>query len=447
MHIPVSFDVFVDPSLPDHCEPTGPFLAFLSSHLDTCIPTPLALLSTVLGFLSIISWLFAQLPQIVKNYTLQSTSGLSIVFLVEWCLGDSTNLVGALFTRQAVWQVVVAGYYVCVDVVLVWQYAWYSYLKPNREVKIGRRSEFEGDQDGGPENPLWHGGDEIIEGISPVRSATNGQNFSKPDGQTDGDKKEHPSRSTPEPPIYSSSPPSKESSGASDVMIPTSQPRSSRNPSSIALPLSKTLMVTSMWCAAVSAHPTSSSTADITLSQSDSSIDTETVGRILSWSSTLLYLGSRLPQLYKNHIRRSTSGLSAKLFIAAFFGNLFYSCSLLTNPCAWNDYSPHGGGGWVGPDGSVRSDWVGRAAPFFLGAAGVLALDAAVGVQFLMFGERSTEVAVAIDEQGRWRRVTGWMRGWVPSSRTEELEQDAIEEREGLVLSDGNDRSHTYGTM
>jgi hypothetical protein len=149
--------------------------------------------------------------------------------------------------------------------------------------------------------------------------------------------------------------------------------------------------------------------------------------------STFLYLGSRLPQLYMNQIRKSTAGLSPALFAAAFFGNLFYSTSLLTNPCAWYDYAPGQGHGWVGPSGNDREAWVLRATPFFLGAAGVLIMDFAVGVQFWYFDDaaprgRSTstasdnEVIITIDGNGKlkrrhlhWRRVSGWMRGWAPA--------------------------------
>lgn len=158
----------------------------------------------------------------------------------------------------------------------------------------------------------------------------------------------------------------------------------------------------------------------------------ELAGKIFSWMSTFLYLGSRLPQLYKNQVRKSTAGLSPALFAAAFFGNLFYSTSLLTNPCAWFDYAPGQGSGWVGPTGSVRNDWVLRATPFFLGAAGVLIMDAAVGLQFVYFGDneprgrsalpRDDEVIITVDDHGRllrrrlhWRRVSGWMRGWAPA--------------------------------
>jgi len=110
------------------------------------------------------------------------------------------------------------------------------------------------------------------------------------------------------------------------------------------------------------------------------------MGPLLSWTSTALYLLSRLPQLLKNHSRRSTAGLSISLFIAAFFGNLFYSASMLANPLFWSDYPAHGCNGWAGHKGSDRLAWIKNAAPFFLGAAGVLMLDAAVAGQFWWFG-------------------------------------------------------------
>lgn len=175
-----------------------------------------------------------------------------------------------------------------------------------------------------------------------------------------------------------------------------------------------------------------------------------------------MYLGSRLPQIYKNHMRRSTSGLSATLFIAAFFGNLFYSSSLLTNPCAWYDFDSYGGGGWAGPDGSNRVEWIGRAIPFFLGAAGVLFMDAMVGAQFLYFGDGGAGSVVGPvvviegdrveGKKGKWRRVSGWMRGWMPSGTfvaTRPGTPDVREENEGEAerLLDGARDDRDYGGL
>ncbi|KAI9757605.1 MAG: hypothetical protein M1815_000539 [Lichina confinis] len=412
-------------SLPAHCSPSSPFLAQLSAHLHICLPTPLALVSSTLGLLSIAAWLFAQLPQIFANYAVGSTSGLSIFFLIEWCLGDSTNLLGAIFTGQASWQVVVAAYYVFVDLVLVWQYAWYTHIKPRRRLRRRRRSSTvagPSDSDDGAAAAAA-----AVAAAEPTASAPR-LVLPPPAGVRDllgEDFQAHSLRT-----IHGPAPREKGSlpGGASSAMMPTrSMAASPRSMTPLAMP--KSLLYLSLVCALAMAHPSSgppqpmrsglpprssSPSASPSLAQDAALL---TAGRVLSWSSTLLYLGSRLPQLYKNYVRQSTSGLSAKLFIAAFFGNLFYSTSLLTNPCAWYDMPPYGGGGWAGEEGNDRVEWLGLAIPFWLGAAGVLSLDAAIGVQFLMYREE-IEKEIVRDENGRWRRVTGWMRGWAPIARS-----------------------------
>lgn len=97
----------------------------------------------------------------------------------------------------------------------------------------------------------------------------------------------------------------------------------------------------------------------------------------------------------------------------------------------------------MGADGSERVAWILAALPFWLGAAGVLGLDGAVGMQFLIYGER--EVKVVVVEEGRdgsrkrsWRRVSGWMRGWVPSFK----ESKKMPEGEALLAG----REDGYGT-
>jgi uncharacterized protein with PQ loop repeat len=397
-----------DPALPDYCKPTTPFLSALSSTSHTCIPTHLALVSTVLGILSIAAWLFAQLPQILKNHALQSTSGLSIYFLVEWCFGDVTNLLGAVFTRQATWQVIVAAYYVSVDLMLVWQYAWYSHIRPIRRKRyiIGGA---DGADDGDSEITR-----RLLDGSASASPGTWFPPRSPKEEEARRSFRDDMQSSIFSVPDYSPSPPPKEHDSPGQDEVPAAAPRRIRRlqrapPSPIASP--RTFLFVSLLLALASAQPLSSPLPQPNSASTESSL--ESAGRVLSWVSTLLYLGSRLPQLYKNHSRRSTSGLSAKLFIAAFFGNLFYSTSLLTNPCAWNDLPAHGGRGWVGASGSNRAEWISLAAPFWLGAAGVLGLDAAVGLQFLAFGEGGKKVVR--DEEGHWMRVSGWMKGWVPS--------------------------------
>ncbi|RPB26386.1 PQ-loop-domain-containing protein [Terfezia boudieri ATCC MYA-4762] len=151
----------------------------------------------------------------------------------------------------------------------------------------------------------------------------------------------------------------------------------------------------------------------VQISRSGDWISIDTLGKILSWVSTSLYCTSRLPQLYKNYTRRTTAGLSIMLFVAAFFGNLFYSLSLLTNPLGWADYEPYGGGGIAGPEGSKRSEWWANTLPFFMGASGVLCQDAMVYVQYLWWGdeekveELSDEVVVPVKKSLETQRLLG----------------------------------------
>lgn len=78
-------------------------------------------ISSVTGSVSFFVWLFAQSPQIYKNYQRKSVEGLSLVFLFQWIAGDVLNLIGCILTRQLAFQVAVATWFVLVDVVLTAQ--------------------------------------------------------------------------------------------------------------------------------------------------------------------------------------------------------------------------------------------------------------------------------------------------------------------------------------
>ena len=428
----------ISTSIPRYCHPTTPFLGRVSQTFDSCIPTPLALLSTSLGVCSILSWLFAQLPQIWKNYKLKSASGLSMLFLLEWLAGDLTNLLGALFTHQASWQVIVASYYVFVDVALFLQFAYFSYYKTWKNARL-------------------HITTIDAEGFSDDSSPSGAHQMGKGQGE---DKNLLSKRSPPE---------STEPSDTGDTIYasPTaghhtravssekSQNSCTYHAKSTTRSFPSSMLVSSLFAVAAQAQPlTRVAFSSATSTTSTHSNNLEAAGRILSWISTFCYLASRLPQIYKNHVRKSTTGLSPLLFIAAFFGNLFYSTSIATNPAMWGSYPPYGLHGWIGPDGNDRSNTVALAAPFFLGAAGVLGLDGYIGLQFLMYGEglERSKVIMVEDERGRsrWQTVSGWMRGWVPSpSPPGEVIEGEAEEDQRPLLERGDsiveERRRRYG--
>lgn len=372
------------------------------------------------------------MPQIYKNYRLQSASGLSIYFLGEWLLGDLSNLLGAILTRQAAWQVVVAGYYVFVDIGLVSQYFWYTHLKSlKKRGLLGYGSRTDGPDDGSGE---------VLVGVSPSEGLSTESTHTKdrkPDTKALNTPFKPQDIQGPPRDISSSSSKEKETQGSFNQAIKR-QGTPSFGPSPRAL-----LLVSTLCVVLTNASPFHLHIKD----ESPTVSSSEFVGRIFSWCSTVLYLSSRLPQIYKNALRRSTAGLSPTLFIAAFFGNLFYSTSLLTNPLAWESYPPYGLHGWVDSEGSDRITWVTLAAPFWLGTAGVLALDATIGIQFLMFGEGNLEKSVLIEDRegrNRWQTVSGWMRGWVPSP-SPSASADVDEGERRWLLSRRESRGGGYG--
>jgi solute carrier family 66 (lysosomal lysine-arginine transporter), member 1 len=384
------------------------------------------------------------MPQIFKNYQIKSTAGLSIFFLGEWLLGDLTNLLGAIFTKQAGWQVIIASYYVFVDMCLVIQYFWYSHMA---------KWIYEESLHSSGSSDVDDADSAIINGLSPINTS-----FVEEEMQ-DAPPNDPTLKSRPrnvEGPQFSTV-----NYGEKRAAIQSTSYFDKAGSSWMNHPSPRTFLfattvasLASNTAAAPVPFPGRHYAHGIHLLRIDTPL--EIAGTILAWCSTLLYLGSRLPQLYKNWKRQSTAGLSPLLFLAAFCGNFFYSTSMLTNPNAWADYGPYGHHGWVDRDGNQRWAWVARAAPFFLGAAGVLFMDAMMGVQFLLYGEKEDRLVKVRDSHGysHWERVNGWMRGWIPSIAGKDKVVDMAESQrllgEGghLSLSRTRSQHHTeYGTV
>lgn len=55
-----------------------------------------------------------------------------------------------------------------------------------------------------------------------------------------------------------------------------------------------------------------------------------TIGQSLGWVTTCVYIIGRIPQIFLNYKRKSTSGLSILMYVFTILGNLFYIASVLT---------------------------------------------------------------------------------------------------------------------
>ncbi|NXA41849.1 LAAT1 protein, partial [Eudromia elegans] len=96
----------------------------------------------------------------------------------------------------------------------------------------------------------------------------------------------------------------------------------------------------------------------------------EIIGFIIGSISSVLYLCSRLPQIYTNYKRKSTVGISYSLFALVMLGNTLYGVSvLLKNP----------------EPGQSSGDYILHHLPWLVGSLGVLSLDVIISFQFLAY--------------------------------------------------------------
>ncbi|WFD33739.1 hypothetical protein MCUN1_000554 [Malassezia cuniculi] len=67
---------------------------------------------------SLAVWMIAQSPQLFQNYRNKSVVGLSPVFLIQWMMGDLTNVIGSILTEQTLFQIIIAFYMLLIDMLL-----------------------------------------------------------------------------------------------------------------------------------------------------------------------------------------------------------------------------------------------------------------------------------------------------------------------------------------
>lgn len=267
--------------------------------LHDCVHDDRGIASDVLGLLSLVAWLIVSLPQMVMNCrNIRGVEGISMLLIVQWTLGDATNLIGSILTNQLPLQTYLAVYFVMVDVVLFGQYIYYQYWKWKRfksNLKV---------QASGPSRiVLCFTGAFIM--VNSLGMAFSGLVPKSADA--------------------------------------TPHIRGGRH-----------LMST-----------------NLTHVQFFKGIKDES-GYAIGIVSSLFYIGSRLSQLYKNHRRNSTEGLSVMMFALAVVGNITYGLSILVR--------------------SQEEYFLLHHLPWLVGSIGVIFLDIALLLQFKYYAARDFDI-------------------------------------------------------
>ncbi|XP_033763916.1 lysosomal amino acid transporter 1 homolog [Pecten maximus] len=101
--------------------------------LRDCVHNNQDVASDILGLLSLVSWMIVSIPQMVMNCrNIRGVEGISILLILQWTLGDATNLIGSILTNQLPLQIYLAVYFVFADAVLFCQYLYYQIWKWKR---------------------------------------------------------------------------------------------------------------------------------------------------------------------------------------------------------------------------------------------------------------------------------------------------------------------------
>lgn len=243
-------------------------------------------ISELSGYLSLTVWFFAQLPQIIENHINQSVNGVNVMFLTCWILGDVTNLIGCLLTRALPLQTLIAGYYCFIDVILSFQYWYYTRIFPYHVI---------------PHNLLQ----------SPNQGAkTPGSRSKDSSGRTNRFDLENGislPRNMKSSPINLSN--NLDNSFVNKILkagLIGKQIKPARS-----LPTGRAVVTTS--------------TSTLALFLSNHKDD---IGKALAWICSCFYLSSRSPQILTNYRNKSTKGLSPLLFLFAMIGNILYTISI-----------------------------------------------------------------------------------------------------------------------
>ncbi|KAI8824202.1 PQ loop repeat-domain-containing protein [Fimicolochytrium jonesii] len=331
------------------------YVEWIASWAGECVHTPREIQAFACGIAALFCFLVGLLPQMYKNYKRGDVEGLSFALLCIWAMGDVTNLIGAIMTRQTFAMKLCGTYFVFLSIASFVQY--FHYKKTNDASGAGRAAIRAADE----EIATKPAGDD------PDRTAT----------ETD--------------PLLHQIPIPHQSS---------SQPRSAQRhyaggrshvPTVLERVTATTALILAL--AAVFASVEAAPTSEMLMMRGDQPDGTAPIlpppscdgqdklqdpwvahtGEVIAWISGLMYFSSRIPQLIENHRTKSTEALSLYVFSLTIIGNILYCGSIVLR-------LPHS------TTPALDSNFFAAVLPYLLGSAGTLVFDLAIFAQAAYYG-------------------------------------------------------------
>ncbi|PSN64049.1 vacuolar membrane PQ loop repeat protein [Corynespora cassiicola Philippines] len=283
-------------------------------------------LSGVFGSISLASWIFLLVPQLVENYKQGSAEGISLAFLTVWFIGDITNLAGAIWAGLVPTVIALAVYFCFADLILISQCVYYNVKNSRKSRKASTRT---------------------VESVEqPLLGRRDSSSYGLPGSQRRRSSAASRRRRA------SSLPSLAEGSQASPEWV--------KNSLSI---IGVCAVGAAGWAIA---WKTGVWVPTPTSDDAGSSSEIAPGAQILGYISAISYLGARIPQIIKNQRERSCEGLSLLFFMLSLLGNATYGAGILFH--------------------SVEKEYFLTNLPWLIGSLGTIVEDVTIFIQFRAFG-------------------------------------------------------------
>ncbi|KAF2035430.1 PQ-loop-domain-containing protein [Setomelanomma holmii] len=281
-------------------------------------------LSGVFGSISLASWIFLLVPQLIENYKQGSADGISLAFLTVWFIGDITNLAGALWAGLVPTVIALAIYFCFADLILISQCVYYNLKNSRRSRKASTRSS------------------DSVE--APLLGRRDSSNIGLPGSHRRDSQASRRRRASSLPTIADVE------AGGREWM---------KNALSI---VGVCVVGAAGWAIAWKTgvwepQPTVDDSAGT---------DMALGAQILGYASAVCYLGARIPQIIKNQRDKSCDGLSLLFFMLSLLGNATYGAGILFH--------------------SQEKEYLLTNLPWLIGSLGTMVEDVTIFIQFRAFG-------------------------------------------------------------
>jgi len=295
--------------------------------------------SGIFGSVSLATWIFLLVPQLILNYKTGSADGISLAFLLVWLLGDITNLWGAIWADLVPTVIALAIYFCFADLVLLSQCFYYNHINARkRQVSTASTS--------------------TVSEVEPLLSR-------RRSSDTIGLPGSHRRRSS-----------ARSGTGPTDTLTKIlEEEEEGENPW-----LRNTISIVAViavgaagW--AIAWQMGAWVPTPIGGGEDVPSVNKTPVGAsILGYISAVCYLGARIPQIIKNYRDKSCEGLALLFFLLSLMGNFTYGAGILCH--------------------SLEKEYLITNLPWLIGSLGTMAEDAIIFLQFRIYGTGPSSVAV-----------------------------------------------------